>query len=218
MYTIIGGDGREYGPVPPDQVRAWIAAGRADLDTRAKLLGTDAWKRIGDIPELAAGPAEPAAGPEPALADRLLRLGAALADTVAAMVFALPGAAMVGFKSLVGLLRSGWSGQQPPVSLDPGLAVLGLGMLVLFVIQVLLLSARGQTVGKMLCRIRIVRYRDGAPAGFVHAVLLRSWVPAAITVIPAVGPFFPLADVAFIFGAQRRCIHDLIADTKVVAA
>ena len=36
MFTIIGGDGREYGPATADQVRAWINGGRANLDTRAK--------------------------------------------------------------------------------------------------------------------------------------------------------------------------------------
>jgi len=51
MYTIIGGDGGEYGPVPASQVRAWIAGGRANLQTKAKKLGTDEWKTLGDFPE-----------------------------------------------------------------------------------------------------------------------------------------------------------------------
>ena len=59
MYTIIGGDGREYGPVPADQIRAWIAAGRASLETQAKRSGTDEWKRLGDIPEFTGGEEEP---------------------------------------------------------------------------------------------------------------------------------------------------------------
>jgi len=49
MYTIIGGDGHEYGPVTVGQIRAWLAAGRANLDTQAKALGTDEWKRLGDF-------------------------------------------------------------------------------------------------------------------------------------------------------------------------
>lgn len=59
MYTIIGGDGQEYGPVPTDQIRAWIAGGRASLDTRAKALGSDEWKRLGDFPAFGGGAAEP---------------------------------------------------------------------------------------------------------------------------------------------------------------
>jgi hypothetical protein len=36
-------------------VRAWISAGRADLNTKAKELGTDDWKTLGDFPEFAEG-------------------------------------------------------------------------------------------------------------------------------------------------------------------
>jgi hypothetical protein len=41
MFTIIGGDGVEYGPVSADQVRAWITAGRANLETKAKTLDAE---------------------------------------------------------------------------------------------------------------------------------------------------------------------------------
>ena len=51
MFTIIGGDGKEYGPVTVDQIRAWITSGRANLDTQAKALGTDEWRRVGDFAE-----------------------------------------------------------------------------------------------------------------------------------------------------------------------
>jgi hypothetical protein len=75
VYIIIGGDGKEYGPVPAGQLRAWIAAGRADLKTKAKELGTDEWKSLGDFSEFqekggdAGGP--PPLDPNPADADRL---------------------------------------------------------------------------------------------------------------------------------------------------
>ena len=52
MYTIIGGDGREYGPVTAEQVRSWIAGGRANLDTKVKAAGTEEWRRIADVPEI----------------------------------------------------------------------------------------------------------------------------------------------------------------------
>jgi hypothetical protein len=61
MYTIIGGDGKEYGPVSAEQVRAWIAAGRANLETKAKAEGTDEWRQLADFPELAPPPAQAAA-------------------------------------------------------------------------------------------------------------------------------------------------------------
>jgi hypothetical protein len=54
MFTIIGGDGKEYGPVTAAQVRSWIAAGRANLQTRVKAEGSDEWKTIADFPEVTA--------------------------------------------------------------------------------------------------------------------------------------------------------------------
>jgi uncharacterized membrane protein len=66
MYTIIGGDGKEYGPVSAEQVRSWVSAGRANLQTKIKDVGSDTWKTIADYPEIlgasAATSATPAAG------------------------------------------------------------------------------------------------------------------------------------------------------------
>jgi hypothetical protein len=66
MYTIIGGDGKEYGPVTAEQLRAWILAGRANEETRTKAEGSDEWKRLGDFPELAQPAAVPPAPAAPA--------------------------------------------------------------------------------------------------------------------------------------------------------
>ncbi|HXN35919.1 MAG TPA: GYF domain-containing protein [Opitutaceae bacterium] len=52
MYTIIGGDGREYGPVSVEQVRSWVAGGRANLQTKARAAGSEEWQTIADFPEL----------------------------------------------------------------------------------------------------------------------------------------------------------------------
>jgi hypothetical protein len=65
VYTIIGGDGREYGPVPTDQIRSWIASGRADLNTKAKELGSDEWKTLGDFPAFSGGVARAGEPPAP---------------------------------------------------------------------------------------------------------------------------------------------------------
>ncbi|HEY1111173.1 MAG TPA: DUF4339 domain-containing protein [Opitutaceae bacterium] len=53
MFTIIGGDGKEYGPATAEQIQGWIAAGRANLETKAKAAGSDEWRRLGDYPEFA---------------------------------------------------------------------------------------------------------------------------------------------------------------------
>ena len=54
MFIIIGGDGKEDGPVTVEQIRAWLAGGRANLDTKAKAVGTDEWRRLGDFAEFSA--------------------------------------------------------------------------------------------------------------------------------------------------------------------
>ena len=49
MYTIIGGDGKEYGPVSKEQMLSWIASGRASLDTLAKTEGLTEWKALSEF-------------------------------------------------------------------------------------------------------------------------------------------------------------------------
>ena len=61
MYTIIGGDGKEYGPVSAEQVRSWIARGRANLETKVKEVGGDTWKTVADFPEIISPSSAPAA-------------------------------------------------------------------------------------------------------------------------------------------------------------
>jgi uncharacterized RDD family membrane protein YckC len=224
MFTIIGADGREYGPVTADQVRAWIKSGRADEDTKAKATGSDEWMRLGDFPEFS-GDEPPVIAPEHAetapdidpLATRTSRLGAALLDMALGATAALPGGLLLGKDLVLKLLRQEWPDDFNVGRVASGLVVLGMGLFLVFIVQTWLLIARGQTIGKRVAGIRIVRNRTGAAPGFVHAVLLRSWLANLIGVIPSVGSVFQLLDLAFIFRPERRCLHDLIADTKVVA-
>src|SRR5438093_10624278 len=51
MYKIIGADQREYGPVPVEQVRKWIADRRANAQTKAWSEGSSEWKTLADFPE-----------------------------------------------------------------------------------------------------------------------------------------------------------------------
>ena len=50
MYKIVGGDQREYGPISSDQIREWIAQGRASGQTLASFEGS-AWKPLSTFPE-----------------------------------------------------------------------------------------------------------------------------------------------------------------------
>ena len=43
MYRILGGDGKQYGPVDADTLRQWIADGRANAQTQVFAEGGTAW-------------------------------------------------------------------------------------------------------------------------------------------------------------------------------
>jgi uncharacterized RDD family membrane protein YckC len=145
------------------------------------------------------------------LADRSSRLLAALVDAVLVMLSILPG----GILTLLALRdrRSSWF--TDPL-LMAGCVLLVLGGLGLEVYQWLLLTRQGQTIGKRLQGIRIVRYEGEANPGFLNVVVLRRWLPILIAWIPYIGGFFILIDVLCIFGNERRCLHDMIAQTRVV--
>src|SRR5436853_3509943 len=63
MYKIIGADGREYGPISAEQVRQWIAEGRANAATLATAENMTEWKPLGSFPEFSLLFARPAAIP-----------------------------------------------------------------------------------------------------------------------------------------------------------
>lgn len=233
MFTIVGGDGKEYGPVTAEQVRNWIATGRANLDTKAKAVGSEEWRRLGDYAEFdpsgglppliaSAVPTSVSAGPGVGatnLAGLGARFGAALIDGIAQMLCRLPTSIAV-FRVVSEQMSSGQRLSFIEIASAANEAMAKsypfLGALIL--LQAVLLSSRGQSLGKILTGIRIVRVRDGSQAGFVQAFLLRGVIPGAIELIPILGGLFWLVDVCFIFGNERRCVHDLIAGTKVVKA
>src|SRR5471032_1228397 len=107
MFTIIGGDGKEYGPVTVAQIRTWIGTGRANLDTQAKALGTEEWRRVGDFAEFASPDGAPpiigevaASSADPALASQGVRLGAALLNAFVYFLAAMPGSMMMSAQLL----------------------------------------------------------------------------------------------------------------------
>jgi len=51
MYRILGADGREYGPVHAEQLRRWVAEGRANAETRTLTEGATEWKPLAQFAE-----------------------------------------------------------------------------------------------------------------------------------------------------------------------
>lgn len=90
------------------------------------------------------------------------------------------------------------------------------------IVNAVLLTLRGQTIGKLCLGIHVVRSSDGARAGFIKAVLLRSvlffmliFVLTSSISLGGIGLALLLADSFMIFRKDRRCLHDLVADTLV---
>ncbi len=87
-----------------------------------------------------------------------------------------------------------------------------LGLAGLAAYQIYLLSNFGQTIGKQMMNIRIVKMDTGENGGFMTNVGMRAVVNGIIGIIP----FYSLIDILFIFREDRRRIHDMIAGTKVI--
>ncbi len=86
----------------------------------------------------------------------------------------------------------------------------------LLVLQWTLLTLSGQTIGKKILMIRVVTDHGELP-GFIRAVLIREWARHLLCLVPWVGPWFRFLDPLFIFTDSRKCLHDHIAGTRVVA-
>src|SRR6266566_9699734 len=65
MYRIIGADGNQYGPISADQLRQWIAEGRANAQTKVLAEGTIDWKPLSEFPEFFPSTTAPGATPLP---------------------------------------------------------------------------------------------------------------------------------------------------------
>ena len=144
---------------------------------------------------------------EQQLAGRGMRLVAFLIDTLILMVLVIPVMLVGGIFAMV------MSGEEPGFGTT---LMIGVASFVLFVIvQGYPLSATGQTWGKMALGMKIVDLAGNKPE-FGKLIALRYLTTQVIGMIPFVGFIYWLVNVLFIFGDDRRCIHDKIAGTRVV--
>jgi uncharacterized RDD family membrane protein YckC len=91
------------------------------------------------------------------------------------------------------------------------LPLLGLGAWLL--LTVMFVSRNGQSIGKKITGIKVVR-SDGSPASLGRIIVLRNVLNSLLGIIPLYG----LVDALMIFGDKRQCAHDKIADTIVIKA
>ncbi len=152
------------------------------------------------------------------LASRGSRLGASALD---GLVFLVPIliALLVVFALSSGsfneMLTSGEfdeSAKGVLIAVGGGLLLLFLGM---FVLNLVWLYRYGQTIGKRMLGIKIVR-TDGSRCELWRIILLRVFIIQILSQIPILGTLVALGDPLMIFRKSRQCLHDNIADTIVV--
>jgi uncharacterized RDD family membrane protein YckC len=153
-------------------------------------------------------------------AERITRLGARILDNLLLVASAIPMFIIILMSFRESAERVTAGGLPDGIYLKAALGSV-LGPLPLMIYQWYLIATRGQTLGKKWTGIKIVKM-DGSRVDFVSGVVLRNWVLALPGFIPTVGrginSLVDLIDVLMIFGEQRRCLHDVIAGTKVVVA
>lgn len=148
----------------------------------------------------------PSLAEELGLASRWRRLGAALIDGLLLFLIGL---------AFSRLTYGEWLGKPASITMGRKLVMLSWGVVNYVAVNGYYLQMAGQTVGKKLLGIQIVR-RNGDRATLDRLVVYRALPGYAATLIPVIGEIWSLLDPLFIFRTDRRCIHDFIADTIVV--
>jgi uncharacterized RDD family membrane protein YckC len=145
-------------------------------------------------------------------ASRLQRFGAAFIDGMAAGLCSFP-LTLYWMQTRYSTLTPGHA---MPFSVSNRVLALGVVFgLGLIILNCVLLNRNGQTIGKRALSIKVVR-KDGSRVALTRFIFLRYLPVTLLGFIPFIGGIVGLVDASMIFGAERRCMHDLIADTIVI--
>lgn len=142
-------------------------------------------------------------------ASRGSRLGAAFIDGIIMTVITMP----------IMFLTGGFDGFSTGVVTNShtyNLLIGLLGIAAFIAINFKFLINDGQTIGKRVLGIKIVDLEGNTPTLKQH-YLKRYGFYFLIGQIPAAGQWLSTINVLFIFGKEKRCLHDLIAKTRVIS-
>jgi uncharacterized RDD family membrane protein YckC len=152
-------------------------------------------------------------------ATRLSRLGAVLLD---GLIFTIP--FIPSYAAAVSVMTHMRPNPYNYVAVWSAMASSGMWFylallinLALIVLTTVLVYRNGQTIGKKLVGIKVAR-TDGSRASLARIFWLRYLLNSVIMYVPFLGGIYFLVDSCMIFGEQRRCCHDYIADTIVIRA
>ncbi|MEW6747963.1 MAG: RDD family protein [Planctomycetota bacterium] len=143
------------------------------------------------------------------LASRWKRLGGALIDGLLATAIIIP------IMLATGVLQRAFGGEG--MTIGEQVAFFIVGWVVFLILNGYLLLNRGQTMGKVAMKTKIVDLSGNLP-NFGKILGLRYLILALVARIPFVGSLAGLVNALCIFGKERRCLHDYLAGTRVVEA
>lgn len=140
------------------------------------------------------------------LAGRWARLGASFIDGLILTPVTFP----VGYA--LGIYNFSAKPQHPLIDS----ILMSVLMFIMFAaIQSYFLAKTGQTIGKKALGIRIVNLDDKIPS-LRRLVGIRYAIMYLVTAIPFIGAVIGIVDILMIFRSDKRCLHDLVAGTRVV--
>lgn len=215
-YKIVGGDGREYGPVSLDDLHNWIHAGRVDVATPVLRSDLSAWKPADDYLELRfdlnqASKAALLDEAEPTSAEQQVQI------IETAGFFPRFCAYVLDWFTLytVGMLLNSALGWKAPEVVTPQfftsalfLKIFALDLALSFAYKVFFVASSGATPGKLMMGLRIISTSDER-IGFGRAVV--RWLGEFVS-----GLTLGIGYLMVLWHPERRALHDLIAGTKVV--
>lgn len=206
-YAAFGG--APQGPVTETQLNSLHKTGKINDATLIWREGQPEWLAYSSIFQnlLPPVPGAPVVHGHSTLATLDARLGAHILDQLLAVLSILPGALFLITPDGV---------ESDYESLEKAIWVMLIGYIIYISIQATRITSDGQSIGKFALDIKIVGFPNEENPGFVRAFLLRSFIPHLLGLIPLWGTIPLLIDVLFIFSPSRRCLHDIVAGTKVV--
>lgn len=201
-YKIIGGDGREYGPVTLDEIKGWIRDGRIGRTTQIWRSDLGSWLPAAQYQELQLeiAPIVGAAGELHSALEAVgfwPRVGAHILDqlilsAVGYILFGAPPSNVTTFPEVIQILG----------------ARIGYSVLISTLYHVGMNGSIGATLGKLVIGARIVNV-DGSKIGYLKAFLR---MLAEFVNVFTLG----IGYLMVAFREDKRGLHDLIVGTRVV--
>ena len=214
-YKIIGGDGREYGPVTLEELKGWVRDGRVGRQTQILRSDLGSWRAASQLQELQSdiavlAPSATGAEGEFETVGFWPRVGAMIIDSILLyLVFFAVAKAMgwpLNYKMSPGTTFHRFEDLMPFFIASAKQAAVS--FLLRLIYEVFMTGKFGATLGKMIIGAKIVRM-DGSALGFQFAFF--RFLGKILSDFTCYIGYLMVA-----FREDKRGLHDLIARTRVI--